>query len=171
MKQKLNFLIQPKTIAVVGASDKQGKVGFSVMKNLISSGFPDEGDIFPINPKLDSIMGYKAYKSVLDVPKEIDLVVVCIPTTIIVDVIKECGEKKVKGLVIITAGFKEIGAEGTVLENEILQIANENNIRILGSNCLGIISPIANASFASKQPIKGSIAMVSQSGAMMTAIL
>lgn len=98
MKRKLNFLIQPKTIAVIGASDKQDKVGFSVMKNLISSGFPDNGDLFPINPRLDAIMGYKAYKSVLDVPKEIDLVVVCIPAKIIIDVIKECGKKRLKEL-------------------------------------------------------------------------
>lgn len=171
MNRKLNFLFHPNTIAVIGASDTQGKVGHSVMKNIISSGFPTKGDVFPINPKLDSVLGFKSYKSVLDVPKDIDLGVVCIPAKLVVDAVRECAIKKVKGLIIITAGFKEVGTEGAVLEKEISKIAEENNIRILGPNCLGLISPAVNASFASKSPLKGQIAMVSQSGAMMTAIL
>ncbi|MHA1819646.1 MAG: acetate--CoA ligase alpha subunit [Promethearchaeota archaeon] len=168
-QRKLNFFFKPKSVAVIGASDTKGKVGYSVMKNIIASNY--KGEIYPINPKKRSIMGHMAYKSVLDVENEIDIAVICIPARFVPEVMKECGEKRIKGVVIITAGFKEVGLEGADLEREIQRIAKENNIRIIGPNCLGIITPYINATFASKAPKKGHIAMISQSGAMMTAIL
>lgn len=166
----LEKMFYPESVAVIGASKEKGKVGRAVLDNLIN-GF--EGHIYPINPKADEIEGLKCYKSVLDVPGEIDLAVIVIPAKLVPGSVRECGEKGIKNLVIISAGFKEVGPEGARLENEVKAIAREYDIRVVGPNCLGIINTISkcNASFAKKMPPKGNISIITQSGALGTAIL
>jgi acetyltransferase len=168
MKRKLSYFFKPKSVAVIGASSSKGKVGNSVISNVIST---FKGEIYPINPKQEEILGYKAYKSVLEVNDPIDVAIICIPAQFVLDTIKECVDKQVKGIVIISAGFKEVGGQGAVFEKEIEKIAQENDVRIIGPNCLGIVSPYYNGTFSAQNPKKGHIAVISQSGAMLTAIL
>ena len=167
----ITTLFKPRSVAVIGASSKPGKVGNIVVKNLLSSGYT--GKIYPINPKEEVIEGLKNYHSVLEVPEEIDLVVVSIPAIAVADAARECVQKKVKNMIVLTAGFKEIGKEGAELERELVEIAKEGNMNILGPNVIGSIdtkSPI-NASFGQLMPHQGDIAFISQSGAMLVAIL
>jgi acetate---CoA ligase (ADP-forming) len=166
--EELESIFKPKSVAIIGASNKKGKVGYSVLSNVVSSNF--SGEIYPINPKADEILGYKSYKSVSDVPNPIELAVICIPSKFVVNTIEECGKKGVKSCVIITAGFKEVGSEGARREIEVIELAKQYNMRVCGPNCLGVITD-ANFSFASITPKKGNIAMLSQSGAMMTGLL
>ncbi|MFB0560178.1 MAG: acetate--CoA ligase alpha subunit [Candidatus Lokiarchaeia archaeon] len=168
---RLDFLFKPSSVAVIGASRTAGKVGYDVLKNIISSNFP--GKIYPINPSADEILGYRAYKSVLSVDDDIDLAIITVPAESVLQVAEECGQKKIKGLVVITAGFKESGHKGAELEQALVKKARRYNFRILGPNCLGFIdtsTPI-NASFASKPPLAGNIVFASQSGAILTGIL
>ncbi|NHM27542.1 CoA-binding protein [Desulfofundulus sp. TPOSR] len=167
----LNNFYNPNAVAVVGASKKPGKVGHSIVKNLIESGFP--GQIYPVNPKEEEIEGLTVYPSVMAIPEQVDLVVVAVPAARTVDVARECGEKGVKNLVVVTAGFKEIGKEGLDLEKELVAICRQYGMRMLGPNCVGMMdthTPI-NASFAKTSPLKGDIAFLSQSGATLIAIL
>jgi acetyltransferase len=167
----LDMIFAPRSIAVIGASASPGKLGNSVLANVIESGFP--GGIYPINPKETEILGLPCYPSVLDVPGHVEEVVILIPARFVPAVLEECGQKGVKGAIIITAGFREVGAEGRAAEQELLAIAAQYGMRIVGPNCLGIIDTLAplNASFAAGMPEKGSIAFMSQSGALCTAIL
>lgn len=160
-------LLNPHTIAVIGASRDKNKVGNSVFRNLISSG----KKVIPINPNAKEILNIKSYPNVLTVREKIDTAVICVPAKIVPEVIKECGEKGVKNCIIISAGFGEIGNKE--LENRIKVIAKEHDMRILGPNCLGIISPVNNynASFFLGMPKRGGIAFASQSGALGVAIL
>ncbi len=169
VKSDISFLFNPKSIAIIGASSKDGKVGNTVIKNIIKSQY--SGDIFPINPRDDEILGIKAYKTVLDVPNEIDIAIFVIPSKFVVPVVEECGKKEIKGIIIITAGFKEIGGQGVEREEKIITLAKEYNMRIVGPNCLGFICRTYNGSFAQGTPKKGAIAMISQSGAMLTGML
>ncbi len=164
-----SFFFNPNSIAIVGASSTPGKVGYNVLKNVIESGY--SGKIFPINPKAKTILGYKAYKSVLDVPENIDIAIFVIPSTSVIPVAEECGKKEIKGIVVISAGFKEIGGEGIKREQALVQIAKKFNMRIIGPNCLGFIGLHYNGSFAANTPKKGHIAMISQSGAMLTGMM
>jgi len=171
-KGDISFFFSPKSIAVIGASPTQGKVGFNVLKNIKDSGF--SGKVYPINPKAESlgeIGGYKAFKNVLDVPESIDIAIFVIPAKFVLSAAEECGKKKIKGLVVITAGFKEIGVEGEKLEKDLVKIARKYHMRIIGPNCLGFIGLNYNGSFASETPKKGNIAMISQSGAFLTAFM
>jgi acetyltransferase len=171
----LETLFSPKSIAVIGASDVEGKVGYAVLQNL--KAFAEAGGkVFPINPKKENLLGYPAYKSILDIPEEIDLAVFCIPARFVMAVMKECAEKKIKAVICITAGFKEIGPEGARLEREMIDLARENNIRVVGPNVLGIMStgdPPVNTTFAARdyEPKKGGFGFMSQSGAMLIGIL
>jgi acetyltransferase len=167
----LEAIFHPGSVAVVGASRTPGKVGYILTKNMMDSGFG--GKIYPINPGADEILGMKCYKSVLDVPDAIDLAVITIPSTSVLQVADECGRKGVKALVVISAGFKETGHDGAILEQQLLEIGKKYNMRIQGPNCLGLINtetPI-NLSFAAGMPRKGRIGFISQSGALGTAIL
>ena len=167
----LEAIFRPGSVAVVGASRTPGKVGYILTKNMMGSGFG--GEIYPINPGADEILGLKCYKSVLDVPDAIDLAVITIPSASVLQVANECGRKGVKALVVISAGFKETGHDGAVLEQQLLEIGKQYNMRIQGPNCLGLINtetPI-NLSFAAGMPRKGRIGFISQSGALGTAIL
>jgi len=165
----ISYFFDPKSIAVIGASETAGKVGNTVLNSIIKSGY--SGKIIPINPRSDEILGYKAYKSVLDVPKEIDLAIFVIPSKFVLSAAEECGKKGIKGLIIITAGFKEIGGEGVEREDKLIEIGKKYNMRILGPNCLGLICLNYNGSFAADTPKKGHIAMISQSGAMLTGMM
>ncbi|MGQ9721345.1 MAG: acetate--CoA ligase alpha subunit [Candidatus Jordarchaeum sp.] len=167
----LDFLFSPNSVAIIGASRHEGKVGYTVLKNLISSDFP--GEIYPVNPSADEILGYKSYKNILDINESVDLAIAAVPAESVLAVAEECGKKKIKGMVVISAGFRESGYKGAELERALVEKAKEYNFRILGPNCLGFIdtsTPI-NASFASKPPLKGNIVFASQSGAIMTGIL
>jgi acetyltransferase len=164
-------LFKPKNVVVVGASREPGKVGHAVLRNIIESGF--KGEVYPVNPRADKVLGLNAYKSVLEVPGDIDLAVIVIPAQAVLDVMEECGRKGVKYAVVISAGFKEIGGEGIEREGKLIEIARKYGVRVVGPNCLGIIdlhTPL-NASFASIPETKGGIAFISQSGALLSAIL
>ena len=169
----LNAFFEPGSVAVVGASTDPNKLGYSVLENLVEGGFSDIGKVYPINPGADSILGLKAYSSVLEVPESIDLAVVVIPYKFVAGVLEECGEKGIPAVIVITAGFREAGVEGLQREQELIQIAEKNNIRLIGPNCLGVIDTYTplNASFAAGTPPKGPMAFMSQSGALGTAIL
>ncbi|MHA1679898.1 MAG: acetate--CoA ligase family protein [Promethearchaeota archaeon] len=166
---ELEYFFKPRVIAVIGASSKKGKVGNAVMRNLKDR----HGDaiVYGINPKSTEIEGFPCHKSVLDVPEDVDLAIMCIPARFVLAVVDELGEKGVKGVVVITAGFKETGADGYKLEKAMMDKCKEHGIRLLGPNCLGMISLEHNSTFASLTPKKGNIAMISQSGAVMTSIL
>ncbi len=158
-------------MAIIGASRTPGKVGNILTKNIVESGFT--GNIWPINPNADEVLGLKCYASILEVPGEVDLAVIAIPAKGVSKVAEECGRKGVKALVVVSAGFKEIGREGALLENQLIEIGRKHGMRIQGPNCLGIIdtsTPI-NISFASAMPREGRIGFISQSGALGTAVL
>ncbi len=167
----LEAFFTPRSIAVIGAARTPGKLGYGVLTNILDYGY--RGRVYPINPQADEILGLKAYPSVLDVPDPIEMAIIVIPNKYVPQVMEECGQKGVKGAIIISAGFREAGMEGIKLERQVLDIARQYGIRVIGPNCLGIISthtPL-NASFAAGMPPKGSIAFMSQSGALCTAIL
>ncbi|WP_456373975.1 acetate--CoA ligase alpha subunit [Methanocaldococcus sp.] len=163
----LKYIFYPKSVAVIGASKIEGKVGYAIMKNLKNF----NGKVYPVNPKYDEIFGIKCYKSVLDIDDEIDLAVIVVPNIVVPKVLEECGKKGVKGAVIITAGFSEVG--NYELEEKIKEIAKRYNIRVIGPNCLGIMNTQINlnATFAKIFPPKGHISIISQSGAVLNAIL
>ncbi|MFC1870332.1 acetate--CoA ligase alpha subunit, partial [Chloroflexota bacterium] len=165
-----DFFFEPRSIAVIGASRQPGKVGYDTLKNLIDDNF--EGKIYPVNPSAPNILGLKAYKSVLDIEDEVDLALVIVPAERVIDTFKTLINKKVKGAVVITAGFKEIGGAGVQRERELAEMCR-GKIRVIGPNCLGIIDTHSNlnASFAPTMPRQGKIGFMSQSGAMVTAIL
>lgn len=167
----LEMFFNPQAVAVIGASRDETKLGYAILDNILKYGY--KGRVYPINPKADEVLGVKAYTSVLKVPDPIDLAVIVIPSRLVASVLKECGEKGIQGAIIITAGFREAGREGVRMEHELLDIAGQYGIRLIGPNCLGIIDTTIslNASFAADMPQKGSIAFMSQSGALCTAIL
>jgi acetyl coenzyme A synthetase (ADP forming)-like protein len=166
----LNFFFKPRSIAVIGASRQPGKVGYDTLKNLIDDNF--KGRIYPVNPSAPNILGLKAYKSVGEIDNEIDLALVIVPAELVINAFKELINKKVKGAVVITAGFREIGGAGVQREKELVEMCR-GKIRVIGPNCLGIIDTYSNlnASFAPTMPRQGKIGFMSQSGAMVTAIL
>jgi len=168
---KLEAFFKPRSIAVIGASREEKKVGHKIFRNLVEFGF--HGKLYPINPHATEILGFKCYKSVLDVPSEIDLAVVAVPAKIVPLVAEQCGIKGVKGIIVISAGFSETGREGTHLERRLLNICRKYGMRMQGPNCLGAINTASrmNASFASANPPIGNIAFVSQSGALGSTIL
>ncbi len=165
-------VLSPRTIAVIGATDKEGSVGHAITSNIMKD---FKGSVFPINPTKEVIFGKKAYKSILDVPQEIDLAVIVTRNTIVSKILEECGIKKVKGAIIITAGFKETGKEGVKLEDEVKNIAQKYGINVIGPNCLGVMNldpkVMMNATFLKIIPKSGNIALVSQSGAICAALV
>jgi acetyltransferase len=163
-------LLKPKSVAVVGASADPTKVGNYVLKNLMNDGF--SGEIFPINPKASEIEGKKCYPSLAAVPGPVDLAIFVIKRDLVNPMLKECGAKGITAVIVITAGFGETGEEGRRLQREMAQIVRENKITMVGPNCLGFINPWhkLNASFGQIAGEPGSIALISQSGALLTAI-
>ena len=164
----INGLMKPKNIAVVGASATPGKIGHTVIKGLLDGGYT--GNIYPINPTTPEIMGIKAYATIADVPEAIDSAVITVPAKFVAEVVEECGKKGVKGLLIITSGFSEVG--NRALEEQIVAIAKRYGTRILGPNIVGYLSNSdkLNASFAPFLPLPGKAALVSQSGALLIAM-
>lgn len=165
----MNRIMKPKAVAVIGASDQAGKIGNSVMKNLINGGY--QGKIYPITPKGGEIMGLQAYKSVKDVPGEIDTAVFAIPAALVAGALKECGEKKIAGAILIPSGFGETGnIEG---QEELQKIGREYNIRLMGPNIYGFYYTPSNlcATFCTAYDVKGSTALSSQSGGIGMAII
>ena len=161
----------PDSVAVIGAAREEEKVGHIILDNIINSGY--KGKLFPVNPNADEIHGIKCYQSVLDIPGDLDLTIIAIPVQFVLQVLEECSKKNTKWSIIISAGFKETGIEGTKRERQLIEKAKEYGIRILGPNCLGIIDtecPI-NATFTPNIPPMGKIGFISQSGALGTAIL
>ncbi len=169
--QPLNAIFSPQTIAVIGATEKPNSVGRTLLWNLISS--PFGGTVFPVNPKRNSILGIKAYPNISAVPEQVDLAVIATPAATVPAVVQECVNAGVKGAIILSAGFKEIGPKGVELEQQILKIAREGQLRIIGPNCLGVMNPLTglNATFASAMAKPGNVGFISQSGALCTSIL
>ena len=164
----MNGMLQPKSVAVVGASTTEGKIGHTVMVNLQKSNY--KGGVYPINPKADEILGVKCYKNILDVTEPIDAAIITVPAKFVSQIVDECGQKGVKGLLIITSGFSEVGLEE--LERELVDKAHSYGMRILGPNIVGVLSNSDNfnGSFAPFLPYKGSASLVSQSGALLIGI-
>ena len=167
----LEMFTEARGVAVVGASTSPEKLGYQVLHNVIQYGY--EGAIYPINPTAPEILGHKAYASVTDCPDPVDLAVILVPNKAVPGVLEQCGQRGLKGAVIITAGFREVGPAGKALEQQVIDIAKRYGMRIVGPNVLGIIDTVLklNASFAAGMPRRGRIAFMSQSGALCTSIL
>ena len=171
MRTTQDALLNPRSVAVIGASRFEGKVGYAVLKNIIDGGYG--GRVYPVNPQADNILGLKCYPRVSAINDEIDMAVVTVPAERVLEVAEECGQAGVKVLVVISAGFKEIGLEGAKREAQLVSIAKGYGMRILGPNCLGYINTSIglNASFASCMPPRGHVAFISQSGALLTSLI
>jgi acetyltransferase len=170
----LKQFFRPGSVAVIGASTSPEKLGHAVLRNLVEGGYSDSGGkVFPINPSADEILGLRAFANVSEVEDDIDLAVIVIPYPIVPKALRDCGEKGIKAVIVITAGFREAGREGLERELELVEIAREHGIRLVGPNCLGIIDTFTplNASFSAGMPPSGPMAFMSQSGALGTAIL
>jgi acetyltransferase len=170
-QQGLAPFFKPQSVAVIGATEASGSVGRTILRNLISS--PFGGTVFPVNPKRASVMGIKAYPSIADVPAQVDLAVIVTPSSTVPGLIASCSAARIPAALIISAGFKELGAPGAELERQVLAEARKSGMRIIGPNCLGVMSPITglNATFARDMARMGNTAFISQSGALLTAIL
>lgn len=166
-----NALFYPKSIAIVGASTRIGSVGNDVVKNILEQKFA--GKIFPVNPNAKELYGLTCYADISDIPDTIDLAVIVVPAALVPGVLKKAGVKNVKSAIVISAGFKESGPAGQLLETQLQEIAKEHHITLIGPNCLGLLNPEIhlNASFAQLMPAPGSIAFISQSGALCTSVL
>ena len=170
-RHPLDCIFHPRSVAVIGASEREGSVGRTLLWNLIRS--PFGGTVFPVNPQRHSILGIKSYPDIAHVPEVVDLVVIATPAATVPQVIRECVAAGVKGAIIVSAGFKEIGEAGAALEREILTEARRGGMRIIGPNCLGLMNPLVglNATFAGAIARAGNVAFISQSGALCTSIL
>ncbi|MCM8820530.1 MAG: acetate--CoA ligase [Candidatus Omnitrophica bacterium] len=168
----LKRFFTPESVAVIGASKHPDKLGFKILKNVIDGGY--KGKVYPVNPSAEGeILNLKSYKSISEVPTPPELAIIVIPSRFVPDVAEECGKKGVKGLIVISAGFKEAGEEGKKREELLTEIVKKYKMRMIGPNCLGVIDPInnLNASFAIEIPPKGKISFITQSGALGTAVL
>jgi acetyltransferase len=167
----LDTLFSPRSIAVIGASRTEGKLGHAVVRNLVNSGF--RGAIYPVNPQPGDIMGLACYPGVDAIPGPVDMAVIVIPGKAVLDALEACGQKGVGAAIVISAGFRETGHAGLMAERKMAEIAQQCNMRIVGPNCLGVIDTLSpyNASFAVGMPRQGTIAFMSQSGALCTSVL
>jgi acetyltransferase len=167
----LEKIFNPKTVAIIGASDVEGSVGYAIVKNFAQSGYA--GKVYYVNIKKPEMLGVKAYQSVEQIPDKIDLAMIATPAKTVPGVMEECGKAQVKGAIIVSAGFKEIGPAGKALEDQLGAVAKKYNIRVIGPNCIGVLRPRVNlnATFLDKMPKSGNVAFLSQSGALGSAIL
>ena len=170
-RQSLDAIFRPETVAVVGATERPGSVGRTIMWNLVSS--PFGGTVFPVNSKRPNVLGIKAYPTISEVPEQVDLAVIVAPAPAVPNIVAECVEAGVRGAIVISAGFKETGPEGAELEKRVLEEARRGRMRIVGPNSLGVMSPNSsfNATFAGAIAKPGSVGFLSQSGALLTGIL
>ena len=169
----LDSIFAPKSVAVIGASTTPGKVGHDIFVNILKGGFT--GTLYPVNPSARSISSVRAYKSLTEIPDEIDLGIVILPPKAALQSVQEAVTKGVKGIVIVSAGFREIGPEGRAIEDRLVATCREAGVRLIGPNCLGVINPLPavrlNASFSARMPKAGNVSFISQSGALCTAVL
>jgi acetate---CoA ligase (ADP-forming) len=169
----LESLLRPRSVAVIGASRRRDSIGGAILRNLIDQGF--QGPVYPVNPNAPFVQSIAAYPSIASVPGEVDLAVIVIPAEQVVEAARACGEKGVKALIVISAGFKETGEEGLKLERALVEVARQYGMRLVGPNCLGVVNTDAgvsmNATFAPVSPPPGRVAFSSQSGALGLAIL
>lgn len=170
-QREFDALFNPHSVAIIGASERAGSVGYKVMSNMTRSGFA--GEIYPVNPKHRSVLGYACYASVADIKHTVDLAVITTPAKTVPDLVVSCGEKGIRSLIIISAGFSEMGDEGKVLQEQIIDAAARYNIRFIGPNCLGVMSTHShlNATFDNNYALPGQLALISQSGAICASIL
>ena len=170
-RRPLDAIFAPRAVAVIGATEKAGSVGRAILWNLISS--PFGGTVYPVNPRRSNVLGIRAHPQISSIPEAVDLAVIVTPAPAVPQVISECVQAKVKGAIIISAGFKEIGPHGAELEQEVLEQARRGAMRLIGPNCLGVMRPQGglNATFAAQTARAGSVGFLSQSGALCTAIL
>ena len=170
---KLDAIFSPKSVAVVGASTTPGKVGHDIFANILKGGY--KGTLYPVNPKARSVLSVRAYPSITDIPDSVDLAMLILPPQFALKATQDAIEKGVKGIVIVSAGFREVGEEGRKIEDQIVAMAQEAGVRVVGPNCLGVINPNnlvrLNASFSARMPESGNISFISQSGALCTAVL
>ena len=169
--ENLDKIFNPKRVAVIGASDREGSVGAKLLRNLVGVGY--EGVVYPVNPFKSTIQGITAYPSITKIPWKVDLAIIATPAHTVPQIVEECGKAGVSGVIIISAGFREAGKEGEALEKQILEHKNRYNMRIIGPNSLGIIRPKIrlNATFADKTALPGRIAFISQSAALCASVL
>ena len=167
----LDKIFNPQNVAIIGASDVEGSVGYAIVKNFTKTGY--SGKVFFVNIRKPEILGIKTYLTVDRIPEPIDLAIIATPAKTVPDVLEECGKVQVKGVIIVSAGFKETGLAGQILEDRILEVSKKYGIRVIGPNCIGIIRPQINlnATFLDKMPKPGKVAFLSQSGALGSAIL
>ena len=156
-------MLDPKSIAIIGASRKEQSVGYSLINNL------SDKKIFLVNPNADEILGYKTFPDVLSIKEKVDLGIIVVPARFVLKVLEDCGKKRIKNVIIISSGFAEAG--DTKLQDELLKVKNKYKMKILGPNCLGVVTPKMNASFAPSKCVDGNIAFVSQSGALIDSVL
>ena len=169
----LDAIFSPQSVAVIGASQTPGKVGHDIFVNILKGGY--RGTLYPVNPSARSISSVRAYPTIADIPDSVDLAIIILPPQPALNAIKEAIDKGIKGLVIVSAGFREVGGEGLEIENTIIGLCREAGVRVVGPNCLGVINPLSNvrlnASFSARMPKAGNISFISQSGALCTAVL
>ncbi len=169
----LDAIFSPESVAIVGASNTPGKVGHDIFANILRGGYT--GTLYPVNPKARSILSVKAYPTISDIPDPVDLAIIILPPEASLAAVEESVRKGIKGIVIVSAGFREVGGKGLEIENKIVSICKNAGIRLVGPNCLGVINPVPsaslNASFSARMPAPGNISFISQSGALCTAVL
>lgn len=170
---RLDAIFAPASLAVVGASTTPGKVGHDIFVNILKGGYT--GTLYPVNPKARSIASVRAYPTITDIPDEVDLAMIILPPMLAVKAVEDAIANGVKGIVIVSAGFREVGEEGRRIEDQIVAMCREAGVRVIGPNCLGVINPKAdvrlNASFSARMPESGNVSFISQSGALCTAVL
>jgi acetyl coenzyme A synthetase (ADP forming)-like protein len=171
--KELDAIFSPKSVAVVGASTTPGKVGHDIFVNILKGGFT--GTLYPVNPAARSIASVRAYPTITDIPDEVDLAIIILPPKPALNAVKDAISKGIKGVVIVSAGFREVGSEGRKIEDQIVAMCRKAKVRVVGPNCLGVINPLKgirlNASFSTRMPTPGNISFISQSGALCTAVL
>jgi acetyl coenzyme A synthetase (ADP forming)-like protein len=171
--ETMDAIFAPQSVAVIGASTTPGKVGHDIFANILRGGF--QGTLYPVNPSAKSVLSVHAYPSIQTIPDPVDLAMVILPPALAVRAVEDGIQKGVRGFVIVSAGFREVGAEGRAVEDRIVAMCREAGVRMVGPNCLGVINPNPgvrlNASFAARMPAQGNISFISQSGALCTAVL
>lgn len=173
MRQQLDAFFCPRSIAVIGASPRKGTIGRETLHNIFAAEF--QGKVFPVNPSYEVIHSVKCYSTILDVPDAVDMAVVIVPKQVVCDVVRRCGEKGVKGVLVISAGFSEVGGEGRLREQEVLKVVREYEMRMIGPNCFGVVNADPevrlNCTFGKIFPKHGNVGFVTQSGAMGEAVM
>jgi len=171
VRRSLKTFFKPRSVALIGATEKAGSVGRTILSNLIAS--PFGGTVYPVNPKRPSVLGIQSHPDVASIPEQVDLAVIVTPPATVPGIIAQCGAAGIPTAIVISAGFKEVGAEGAELERQVVAQARAHGMRLIGPNCLGIMSPVSglNATFAAGMATRGRVAFVGQSGALITAIL